>query len=107
MSQTLQHLRKHGATFSRLISEYGSQTAATASEIREEPMRPESSGKLDASKAPSETKAQAALMQAEERAVGAVSFETYRKYFNFAGGISWAPVLVGLLILTQGATGME
>ena len=45
------------------------------------------------------------LMQLEERNVGAVSWEVYKKYLRFAGGLVWAPVIVVLLILTEGNQG--
>ena len=45
------------------------------------------------------------LMQLEERNVGAVSWAVYKKYLRFAGGLVWAPVVFGLLILTQANQG--
>jgi ATP-binding cassette subfamily C (CFTR/MRP) protein 1 len=45
------------------------------------------------------------LMQLEERNVGAVSWEVYKKYLRFAGGLVWAPVVLALLIVTQGNQG--
>ena len=47
------------------------------------------------------------LMQLEERNVGAVSWEVYKKYLRFAGGIVWAPVILALLILTQANQGLS
>jgi len=46
-----------------------------------------------------------ALMQTEERNTGAVTWTVYKKYLGFAGGMIWAPVIVLLLTLTQGAQG--
>ncbi|KAF8882127.1 P-loop containing nucleoside triphosphate hydrolase protein [Infundibulicybe gibba] len=48
-------------------------------------------------------KANAVLMQAEERNTGSVSWDTYKKYLRFAGGIFWAPVILILLTITQAA----
>ena len=45
------------------------------------------------------------LMQLEERNVGAVSWDIYRKYLRYAGGLVWAPVALALLILSQGNQG--
>lgn len=101
-----QNLRDNGAMFSRLITEYGSQSNSSTGDIQEERLHPDSLGKADTPVDLGEKKAQAALMQAEERATGAVSSATYLKYLKYAGGLMWAPVLVGLLIITQGATGM-
>lgn len=47
----------------------------------------------------------AALMQTEERIVGAVTWDVYKGYLRFAGGLIWAPIVIGLLALTQGAQG--
>lgn len=45
------------------------------------------------------------LMQEEERNTGSVTWETYGKYLSYAGGIIWAPIIILLLTLTQGAQG--
>lgn len=47
----------------------------------------------------------AALMQTEERNIGAVTWDVYKGYLRFAGGLIWAPIVIGLLALTQGAQG--
>ncbi len=47
----------------------------------------------------------AVLMQTEERNVGAVTWDVYKRYLRFGGGLVWAPVVVGLLALTQGTQG--
>lgn len=49
--------------------------------------------------------AEAVLMQLEERNVGAVSWDVYKKYLRFAGGVVWAPGILVLLLLTQGNQG--
>ena len=45
------------------------------------------------------------LMQLEERNIGAVSWEVYKKYLRFAGGLVWVPLVLALLILTQANQG--
>ena len=45
------------------------------------------------------------LMQLEERNVGAVSWDVYKKYLRCAGGLVWAPVILILLTLTQANQG--
>ena len=47
------------------------------------------------------------LMQQEERLTGAVSWRTYGAYFRYAGGLSWAPLIIVLTGLMQGAQGMR
>ena len=45
------------------------------------------------------------LMSEEERNRGAVPMSVYAKYLRHAGGVIWAPVIVGILALMQGASG--
>lgn len=45
------------------------------------------------------------LMEEEERNVGSVDFDVYKKYLKSAGGIAWAPVIICLLVLSQAAQG--
>lgn len=49
--------------------------------------------------------ANATLMQAEERNLGAVTWGTYGKYLQYAGGLWWAPFMLLVLTLAQGAQG--
>lgn len=46
------------------------------------------------------------LIQEEERNTGAVTWATYMKYFDFAGGLAWVPAIFMLLVLYQGCQGM-
>ncbi|KAG6863875.1 hypothetical protein C0991_002490, partial [Blastosporella zonata] len=48
-------------------------------------------------------KSDGALMQAEERNTGSVTWKVYGDYLGFAGGLIWAPTILLLLTLTQGA----
>ena len=52
-------------------------------------------------------KADTALMQIEERNTGAVTYSTYHKYLRFAGTVTWAPIVIFLLALSQVAQGMS
>ena len=45
------------------------------------------------------------LMSEEERNRGAVPLSVYAKYLRYAGVVIWAPIIVGILALVQGASG--
>ena len=83
--------------FSRLMDEYGSLEHQGNSKTKEDavPRLYELS----------DTKAGAGadLMQVEERNTGAVAWITYSKYLRFAGGLWWAPIIILLLCLSEGA----
>ncbi|KAH8110166.1 multidrug resistance-associated ABC transporter [Phellopilus nigrolimitatus] len=74
---TYQDLMKDGKAFSQLIEEY---------------------------EKPQDGKAKAQLMSEEERNRGAVPFSIYNQYLKHAGGAFWAPVIILLLTLMQGAS---
>lgn len=90
--------------FSKLMTEYGNLE-------REEAERAERGAKLEKLDAAVEKKSfgqqQSTLMQEEERLTGAVTWRVYSKYFRYAGSIFWAPVILILLILTQGSQGVS
>ncbi|KAJ7270615.1 multidrug resistance-associated ABC transporter [Mycena haematopus] len=96
---TYETLMKEGVVFSKLMEEYGNLDEEDhASKAKgEKAVVVADQDELDAKKG------QAALMQAEERNVGAVTFETYGKYLKFAGGLIWAPIILLLLVLAQSA----
>lgn len=48
---------------------------------------------------------EAALMQAEERNTGAVTWDVYKKYLRFCGGLVWAPIIVCFLLLNETSQG--
>jgi ATP-binding cassette subfamily C (CFTR/MRP) protein 1 len=52
-------------------------------------------------------KADAGLMQIEERNTGAITWSTYHKYLRFAGSVAWAPFILFMLTLSQVAQGMS
>jgi ATP-binding cassette subfamily C (CFTR/MRP) protein 1 len=47
------------------------------------------------------------LMELEERNVGAVPWDVYKKYLRFSGGLIWAPVILVLLIFSQANQGLS
>ncbi|KAL0562890.1 hypothetical protein V5O48_019188, partial [Marasmius crinis-equi] len=91
----IQSLRKESNLFFSLMEEYGRL------EEREEKKREK--------KEPQDTKPAVAtstakkLMQAEERNTGAVTWRTYKRYSQHAGGIVWAPVILLILVVAQAA----
>lgn len=94
---------KSSVVFSRLIEEYGS-----LEQDENQNLEKTKKGASDNDTVmPDDKKDNAVLMQAEERATGAVAWETYAKYLRYAGGLFWAPVIIGLLIATQGAAGQR
>lgn len=90
-------------TFSRMIEEYGNmqrkEDKAEATVVE----RIDESAALGGHKESDEDRP--ALMQEEERLTGAVSWKTYGVYFRYAGGLSWAPLILLLTGLMQGAQG--
>jgi ATP-binding cassette subfamily C (CFTR/MRP) protein 1 len=90
----------HSAVFSRLMDEYGNM---------------EQGKKMDRSTSKRDTAVGSDglndkmvgddLMQIEERNTGAVTWDIYSKYLQFAGGIFWAPTIFLLLVLSQAAQG--
>ncbi len=123
---------KDGKAFSQLIEEYGAEEeeetkeeeglaveASKAKVPRKEKESKSSSGSSTSStngsvddiskeKDPKASARAAAspLMSEEERNRGAVPMSVYASYLRHAGGIIWAPVIIGILTLMQGASGM-
>jgi ATP-binding cassette subfamily C (CFTR/MRP) protein 1 len=94
---TYAELRARGGAFARLMDEYGKQEAEPESEEAVQVVGDEKKEKKAGKRQ--------GLMQAEERAKGQVSTETYVKYFRYAGSVLWAPLIIGLLVLSQAASG--
>lgn len=94
---------KESRVFSRLMDEYGNleqeEAEAEGKKRKDDDAFANKSDGLD------DKKANAALMQAEERNTGSVSWSTYGKYLKFAGSLLWAPFILGLLAASQGAQG--
>ena len=97
-----QSLTSDGLVFSRLMDEFGN------AESRKDNRKDRIAGLAKDGTEPLQYKPDSAedvLMQLEERNVGAVSWDVYKKYLRFAGGLVWAPVVLVLLILTQANQG--
>lgn len=97
----MQSLTLDSLVFSRLMDEYGN-----AKDNRKE----RTGGIAKNGIEPLQFKPDSAedvLMQLEERNVGAVSWDVYKKYLRFSGGLIWAPVILALLILTQANQGLS
>jgi hypothetical protein len=93
----------NGLVFSHLIDDYGN-----AESPKKDTQKERITGLAAKGNDPLQYKPNSAedvLMQLEERNVGAVSWEIYKKYLYFGGGFIWAPVILVLLILAQGSQG--
>jgi ATP-binding cassette subfamily C (CFTR/MRP) protein 1 len=103
-----QDLTANSVVFSHLIEEYGNmeleeeldEVSLAGNRLRKTKGFAAESAEDGVSK-----KAQHALMQMEERITGSVTWEVYRKYLRSAGGVVWAPTILLLLTMTQGAQG--
>ena len=94
----------NGPLFSRIMEEYGSkEKQQTGSGAQAEKTDETESSAADA--AAGGDKTPQALMQDEERAVGAVSWSVYSRYFKFAGGVVVFPIIVFFLALAEGTQG--
>lgn len=92
-------------SFTRLIEDYG--RVETSDKPQEESTDKRAVVKVkEGESIDSEMKeAQEALMQLEERAVGAVDWKVYRTWLIFAGGLIWVPVVAFLLGTTEAMRG--
>ncbi|KAG6813846.1 hypothetical protein H0H92_006790 [Tricholoma furcatifolium] len=97
---TYGELMKGASTFANLMEEYGSLQSH--------------GGKLGQVKLPptiadldqtAKKEVEAALMQEEERNTGAVKWEIYKKYLEYAGGLFWFPVVLALLVINEASQG--
>lgn len=96
---------KDSTVFSKLMDEYGS----LENEKSRDGMGGQQNKGLATADDPDEIerkKVEAALMQAEERNTGAVTWDVYKKYLGFAGGIVWVPIILLLLTLNEAASGV-
>ncbi|TFY55007.1 hypothetical protein EVJ58_g8525 [Rhodofomes roseus] len=94
-------LMKDSVTFSRMIEEYGNMEKEKVKAEAQAVEKVDESVALGASK--ESDVAQPQLMQEEERLTGSVSWKTYGAFFRYAGGLAWAPLLLLLVALMQGA----
>ncbi|KAG8869673.1 hypothetical protein FRB97_000807 [Tulasnella sp. 331] len=90
-----------GQAFSRLVEEYGTSAKREEvdSEDEDEKTKPGKEKKSSARGAVG-----AAMMQEEEREVGAVSWGVYTHYARSMGNVIWAPLLIFLMGMAQVAT---
>ncbi|EFI26687.1 ATP-binding cassette [Coprinopsis cinerea okayama7 len=97
---TYTELVANGPVFSRLVEEYGQKSAftSTGSNLNERAELTSVQIKDDLPEVAKE-----ALMQAEERNIGAVSWDVYKRYLWYAGGMIWLFILLSILILNQAA----
>ncbi|KAH7103875.1 ATP-dependent bile acid permease [Auriculariales sp. MPI-PUGE-AT-0066] len=84
--------RRDGA-FAKLVEEYGS---------RHEAQKPRVVASADAEIKDSLPAAMTSLMQEEDRELGQVRFATYSRYFKAAGGVSWMPWILTLILIGEG-----
>ncbi|KAH8103355.1 multidrug resistance-associated ABC transporter [Cristinia sonorae] len=98
---TYQDLLLNSEIFSRVMEEYGTSDPKEATGKSGDTVKGE--GRGTGNDAKESQKPQTALMQEEERVVGAVSGRVYSKYLEYAGGIILLPILLLFLALYQGA----
>jgi hypothetical protein len=85
-----------GGQFSELVAEYG------VAKERETRLAGQDEKAVEFVSESKEADLPAAkLMQGDERLIGAVGSDVYVGYLRAAGGLSWLPLLVMLLILSQ------
>jgi hypothetical protein len=113
----------NSAVFSKLIEEYGNADSDDEGDeenaLGKETVKPRKSRKLSKDgedlelseeenseeHGPKKLRDEAALMQAEERNTGAVTWSIYKSYLKYAGGLYWGPWILLLLVLSQVASG--
>jgi hypothetical protein len=92
---------KDSVVFARLMEEHGSKEQEEAEPTERKKRKKGGEDGAGAGTA----KKNADLMQVEERNIGAVTWDVYKRYLRYGGGLVWAPIIVCLLTLTQGAQG--
>jgi ATP-binding cassette, subfamily C (CFTR/MRP), member 1 len=92
-----------GTLLPRLIDEYGSnEDSARRSKTS---IGADGTNLLTQLQMESQKKLATALMQAEERNTGAVTWDVYGRYLKYAGSALWAVIIFGLLITNEGSQG--
>lgn len=96
-----------GQAFFRLLDEYGGpeEEEDITDALGGKPKDSEGKESFGADKKEAEEKGQTALMSEEERNRGSVPMSVYGQYLKHAGGIVWAPFILLLLVMGQGAQG--
>lgn len=95
---------RDSVVFARLMEEHGNTEQEEVDGDAPEKRKRKKDGEATES-GEGTTKKGADLMQIEERNIGAVTWDVYRRYLRFGGGVVWAPIIIALLTLTQGAQG--
>lgn len=115
---TYDDLMSSSVIFSRIIEEYGNADSDSEDEEQHKASDARKLSRRNASKAGKaesdsledekavalKKDSGATLMQEEERATGAVTSTIYKNYMKYAGGLYWAPWVLGLLVIVQGAS---
>ncbi|KAL5511261.1 hypothetical protein ACEPAH_4476 [Sanghuangporus vaninii] len=101
---TFHDLMKDGKEFAKLIEEFGANEEENESDSDTVKVDAKAEVFSKAADSPDGKKDRLQLMSEEERNTGAVSWSTYKEYLRHAGGIIWAPVIILLLALMQGAS---
>ncbi|KAG6863993.1 hypothetical protein C0991_001277, partial [Blastosporella zonata] len=100
---TYESLMGNSIVFSRLMDEYGNLEQDSKDGDVKKAVKAVALGDSDSDQ--DGKKSDGALMQAEERNTGSVTWKVYGDYLWFAGGVIWAPILILLITLAQGAQG--
>jgi ATP-binding cassette subfamily C (CFTR/MRP) protein 1 len=98
-----------GVIFSHLMEEYGNLEAEAHADNHlssKRKVKKDAEAEDSTEEGGPKKNSNIALMQTEERNTGAVTWSVYQKYLGFTGGMIWAPIIVLLLTLTQGAQGV-
>lgn len=93
----------NGEAFSRLMEDYGRLEQGNIMQRAVNADSTEALVKEGGAKQADEVKD--TLMQLEERSTGAVPWSAYKRYFFYAGGIVWIPIIIIMLLLNQGMSG--
>jgi ATP-binding cassette, subfamily C (CFTR/MRP), member 1 len=96
-------LMKDSVVFASLMDEYGRLEQQAD---RKGSRKPQAKVVAESNVDTSSKAIDATLMQTEERNTGAVSWDVYKKYMKYAGGVGWAPIIIGLLLLGEAARGV-
>jgi hypothetical protein len=95
---------KDSVVFARIMEEHGSRDEDEGENDPKTQQRKKMDGKTEGG-SDGNVKKGADLMQLEERNIGAVTWDVYKRYLRFGGGLVWAPIIIALLALTQGTQG--
>lgn len=95
---TYVELKDHGKEFARVINEFVSSENENG-----EKDEAKAEGVIEETRPDKEATGRKALMQAEERSVGSISWDVYKRYLKAASGEVIVPLVVLGMCLFQGA----